>query len=417
MSMVDHAPSVFETSRQLARITKEHDEESTYDLAFEENGFSYGAEPIRQQVFADTTNNHSQDFMTPGPKPKGEKDKPRSSGSLHVRNDSQNTTSSDKKRKRGGHVEDLNVSVANNARFEHEADTLMTDAPPSANATTGLTHSGLTGGLNRLMSKSEFPPSPDYSGGSDHHKDPASPLKRSRRDTHKPADDNGLGISIKGRAGRIMSTLGIAGGIAAATHTNGNTEKALVRTRRRSSSENDGSSQRQLVQQKRPRKHHKVHGRHTGTHSSQYVSSTQQPRHRSRRRSSNHEHHDSNSPDGRPARRLKAIEYKSHKANSTTPGSVSDSDAPAHTNGHRPQKSSGNPNQLVVYQSRSELFMSFVTKGPESERGCSINKVLKRYHRDLQLSGREDKAEEEKELWKGLRLRRNERGEVVVFCE
>jgi cell growth-regulating nucleolar protein len=61
--------------------------------------------------------------------------------------------------------------------------------------------------------------------------------------------------------------------------------------------------------------------------------------------------------------------------------------------------------------------MSFVTKGPESERGCSINKVLKRYHRDLQLNGREDKAEEEKELWKSLRLRRNERGEVVVFCD
>jgi cell growth-regulating nucleolar protein len=30
---------------------------------------------------------------------------------------------------------------------------------------------------------------------------------------------------------------------------------------------------------------------------------------------------------------------------------------------------------------------------------------------------REDKAEEEKELWKSLRLKKNDRGEIVVFCD
>jgi cell growth-regulating nucleolar protein len=55
-----------------------------------------------------------------------------------------------------------------------------------------------------------------------------------------------------------------------------------------------------------------------------------------------------------------------------------------------------------------------VRKGPESEKGYSINKALKRWHRDVG-SGSGSKHDEEKELWKSLRLKRNERGEVVVF--
>ena len=60
------------------------------------------------------------------------------------------------------------------------------------------------------------------------------------------------------------------------------------------------------------------------------------------------------------------------------------------------------------------MFLSFVTKGPESEMGCSVNKVLKRYHRERGEHGT-DKMEDEKELWKSLRLKRNERGEIVVL--
>ena len=67
-----------------------------------------------------------------------------------------------------------------------------------------------------------------------------------------------------------------------------------------------------------------------------------------------------------------------------------------------------------MYRSQAELFLSFVTKGPESESGCSINKALKRYHRERGEHGA-DKTEAEKELWKSLRLRRNERGEVVLL--
>lgn len=84
--------------------------------------------------------------------------------------------------------------------------------------------------------------------------------------------------------------------------------------------------------------------------------------------------------------------------------------------------------------------MSLVTKGPESGRGCSINKALKRFHRDYparlessedrrddkhssELRGRghssrtdrDRRLEEEKDLWRTLRLKRNDRGEIVVF--
>ena len=72
--------------------------------------------------------------------------------------------------------------------------------------------------------------------------------------------------------------------------------------------------------------------------------------------------------------------------------------------------------EMVVYKPRADVFFSFVNKGPESERGCSMNKALKRFHRERQASGTDlSKAMEEKELWRSIRLRRNERGEIVLF--
>jgi cell growth-regulating nucleolar protein len=46
-----------------------------------------------------------------------------------------------------------------------------------------------------------------------------------------------------------------------------------------------------------------------------------------------------------------------------------------------------------------------------------MNKALKRYHRERTASGDGlGKLTEEKELWRSLRLRKNERGEIVLFC-
>lgn len=375
MQMKNNAPSVFDSGKQLAR----RGSEDYRDEEFKERGFSYGNEPIKPSSLPPSASIASLDFMTPAAKKNRSKSKDRPTSATHSRNNSQ--TTSDKKRKRG-QPEGLNLEIANGAtpRYELEGDTAMADAP--SGATPVLNHSGLTGGLKNLL-KSEFPPSPDYSGGDDERtrpQDPTSPLKRSRRSK----DDSGLGISIKGRAGRIMSMIGGTAGVSAISSH----DKSLVRTRRRSSSE-DGSQGKETSQSRRPRKHHRVH-RHNGT------SHVQHPSHnRSRRRSSQVD-------EERPARSLRAIEYNGQAA-----GSVSDSDA---MNGD---------SQVVVYQTtqmqqmRAEHFLSFVTKGPDSEKGCSINKALKRYHRET--SGSKGRVEEEKELWRSLRLRRNEKGEVVVF--
>lgn len=73
-------------------------------------------------------------------------------------------------------------------------------------------------------------------------------------------------------------------------------------------------------------------------------------------------------------------------------------------------------NQMVLFRPRAELLLDFVNKGPESERGVSMNKALKRYHRERDASGTSlPRAEEEKELWRSLRMKRNERGEIVLF--
>ncbi|OAA78185.1 Zinc finger domain-containing protein, C2H2, LYAR-type [Akanthomyces lecanii RCEF 1005] len=77
----------------------------------------------------------------------------------------------------------------------------------------------------------------------------------------------------------------------------------------------------------------------------------------------------------------------------------------------------GSEGQMILFKPRADVFLGFVNKGPESDRGCSMNKALKRYHRERKESGANvSKVKDEKELWRSLRLRKNERGEIVVFA-
>ena len=396
MTMKRGAPSLFsEASKELVRRSQPEEEEEPIfsPRDYEDQGFSYGSDPVQPSKPSVNAGVTTFDFKTPTAKEvrRDLKEKERPS---HRREDS---NLSDRKRKRA-HPDPLDISASNSQeslRYEMEGDTLMSD-PPNAGTTPGLAHSGLTGGLNRLMTEYEFPPSPDYSDEKERtirRADPTSPLKRTRHS--KDGDQNGLGISIKGRAGRIMSLMGVA----AATNPHNN-EKSLVKVRRRASSSESG--QRNGEEQRRPRKHHKVHRASVVHHG---TSSRSQPR-------------SSRAPSSQPresSRKPKAIEY--HYPSSVASEDDSDVD-------HR-RKSS----QLVKYdanaaamtQNRSEHFLSFVNKGPDSEKGLSINKCLKRWHRDnadaagRSRLGRDVKMEEEKELWRGLRLRRNDRGEVVVF--
>ena len=271
--------------------------------AYEKYGFTYGTEPVpvakgRQKV----------EYFTPAPK------------SVHMHKPSADSTysledserkSTDKKRKRA-HAEDLELAAPR--RPNHETDHMMDDAPAP------ILHSGLTGGLGRLLTKSKFEPM-DELPNSDH--DPPSPVKHLIKPPAVKEKDRGR------KAGTVW-----------------------VKVRKRRSSD-----------ESRPRKQHRSH-----------------------HESDKHSHH-----DHRPKR--KAIEYHSQS-----------------------QQADDSQQQLVLYKTRAQLFSSFVTKGPESEQGYSLHKALKRYHRERGDEGLGlDKVDEERELFKALRLKRNDRGEIVVF--
>jgi cell growth-regulating nucleolar protein len=216
-------------------------------------------------------------------------------------------TKKDKKRKR------LHVEVPR--------DHMMVDATPGF-------HTGLTGGIDKLM-RQGMPPSPDYSG-SGNDATPASPLKKSKHSKHHKSG---------GHASN--SLFGILAGSAKS--------KTKPRTKKSSSS------------------------------------STQKK-------------HSSRSRDEKPS---KLIEFRpTSKGGSDSEGAANDA------------------SQMIVYKPRADVFLSFVNKGPESEKGCSMNKALKRFHRERKAAGTElTKGREEKELWRSLRLRKNERGEIVLFSE
>ncbi|PQE12597.1 LYAR-type C2HC zinc finger protein [Rutstroemia sp. NJR-2017a BBW] len=215
----------------------------------------------------------------------------------------------DKKRKRL-HVDTHDLS-------SREGDEVMTDAPP-------VLHSGLTGGLNKLLSRpSIFPPSPDYSGDAAEHS-PGSPLKKTKhaKRSSRPRHRESLGSNFM----------------------------SLISTKQ---------SSRENSQDRRKKRKHRAH------------KSTE-----------------------RTTRKM--LEYKP-MANGT-------------------DDSSPGENQMIVYKPRAELLMSFVNKGPNSERGVSMNKALKRYHRERTSVGLAlGKGDEEKELWRSLRMKKNDRGEIVLF--
>ena len=79
-------------------------------------------------------------------------------------------------------------------------------------------------------------------------------------------------------------------------------------------------------------------------------------------------------------------------------------------------KHASHDGQMVLFKPRADAFLSVINKGPTSEKGYSMNKALKRFHRERQAAGSNaPRSKEEKELWRALRLRRNDRGEIVLF--
>lgn len=335
---------------------------------YAEDGFSYGAEPVRPtseryQSYYDTREQQPDfNFTTPAPKPKHSRTKSKDTGMDTA------TKTTDRKRKRNSPSE-LDMSLV---RAQQERDVAMSDAPP-------MLHSGLTGGLNRLMARPEFPPSPELSGDYVANS-PLSPMKRAKQGTSKALARAQREWEIAQEKERKGETL---------EEKKGRKEKERGRERERK--ERKASTALVKIRPKQRR------------------DDSNRPSRKNREVVRRRQYSSSPSPE-RSRKTVKAIEYR--RANSGSP------EPEENGNGALIVRRSGElaPVKSGV-EARADLFMSFVNKGPDSERGMSVNKALKRYHRerydrwDRELG----KVDEEKELWKSLRLKKNDRGEIVLF--
>ena len=298
---MDYTPSIIGSDVGRKQIITETDPK------YKTHGYSYGKDPIPSTHRKERP---KVEYITPAPKDL------HSEIMRYENDDILPTKSTDKKRKRL-QVEELDLTAVRRPSQEPD-DTIMSDAPAP------VLHSGLTGGLNRLLSKSKFPPSPDYSN------DPPSPVKRNKQTL--PSQDLVIKNHHRERSKHSPSSAG-----------------PVVKVQKRRTSD-----------ESRPRKKkHRTHHHHEDFH-----------------------HHRERSAG------QKVIGYPS-------------------------QSNDDSQQQMILFKSRAELFMSFITKGEESKTGMSVHKALKRYHRRRGRIG--DREEEEKELWKGLRLKKNDKGEVVVF--
>ena len=317
------------------------------DASLAQTGVAYGNEPVRP------SNERFDSYTTPAPKSKkSKKDK-----------DVETTTKkSERKRKRSPAELDLSA-----VRAQEEKDIMMEDAPP-------MLHSGLTGGLNRLLARPEFPPSPDDSG--DFANSPLSPTKRAKQGT----------------------------------------SKALMRAQReweiQQQKEKKAEIKEERERQKGEKKEKKEKERGREKERKERKASTALVKIRPKKRKDaspqirRRRQYSSSASPAPQERKPKAIEYSRSTSGSPAPDG----------NGQLVVRPEAGELALPV-STRAGLFMSFINKGPESERGVSINKTLKRYHRERH-ERREDrlhKADEEKELWKDMRLKRNDRGEIVLF--
>lgn len=291
-------PSEAEPSdrNQLVRFEEPKDyDDVDAEMMADDEGFAYGAGMVPAGAVA---------YETPLPK------------ATRERKRSDKSAKKDKKRKRP-HVPTLDLD--------------MPDAP--------VLHSGLTGGLNRMMSRpQEFPPSPDYSGsGGELGETPASPLKKSKHSKHHRSSRH----ESSSIGNNLFSML-----------TSGTTKTASKSKKRKQDSGTTSSKKR---------------------HSSS--------------------HHKSKRLEG--AKEVKLLEGAKDEGG----------------------ESQGGAGAVVVFGHGADLFFNLVDKSVDRERGCSVKKALRRFHRERgDADDSLPRPLAEKELFRSLRMRRNDRGEIVLFC-
>jgi cell growth-regulating nucleolar protein len=308
-------------------------------------------------------------YTTPAPKAKHSRTKSRDT-------DVETTTKkSDRKRKRNSPTQ-LDLSLV---RAQDEKDTMMADAPATL-------HSGLTGGLSRLLARPEFPPSPDDSG--DYANSPLSPMKRAKQGTS----------TALVRAQREWEV----------EQQKQPKTDAKARQQAEKKEKKDKKDKKDKKEKDRGRELDRKERKASGTLVKIRSKKKREDSTTEVRRIRRKQYSSSVSPAPQDRKVVKAIEYNRSASSSPEPSGE----------GQLIVRPSGDVTPFSAdYNARAGLFMSFITKGPGSERGMSVNKALKRYHRERHehFDHVPSKAEEEKELWKDLRLRRNDRGEVVLF--
>ncbi|CAE7177716.1 hypothetical protein PTNB73_03226 [Pyrenophora teres f. teres] len=322
-------------------------------------------------------------YTTPASKPKHTRTK---SGDTDI----ETTTKTDRKRKRNSPAE-LDLSLA---RAQDGRDAIMTDATPSL-------HSGLTGGLHRMLAPPEFPPSPDDSG--DYANSPLSPMKRAKQGDSKTlmrAQREYEKEQQKQRKANVKAR-----------------EKAEKKEKDAKEKEKKEKKEREAKEkekkEKEKEKEKKDRGRDRDRKERKATTALVKIRPKKKREDSTTEvrrirrrqYSSSVSPAPLDRKAVKAIEYNPSTSDSEPDGE-----------GQLIIRPNGDVAPFVA-DPRAELFMSFVSKGPDSERGISVNKALKRFHRERNElhDSAPSKAEEEKELWKNMRLKKNDRGEIVLF--
>jgi cell growth-regulating nucleolar protein len=355
------------------------------DYQFAEQGYSYGDDPIRPSNERHDSSYNLRDaapglndpaYTTPAPKPKHMRTKSRDQSDFET-----TSKKTDRKRKRNSPAE-LDMSLV---RAQQERDLIMADAPP-------VLHSGLTGGLNRLLARPEFPPSPDYSGDYVENS-PLSPMKRAKQGSSKAF----------ARAQREWEV------------QQNKDRKAEAREEMEREKERERGRERERKERKANAVANKTKVKVKRRDDSNRASRRTREVERRRRR-----HYSSSPSPARERKNVKAIEYRRSVSQSPEREVNGNGALIVRPNGDvATVKRSGGELAPVktATEARADLFMSFINKGPESERGMSVNKALKRYHRErYERWDRElGKAEEEKELWKSLRLKKNDRGEIVLF--
>ncbi|OJD20753.1 hypothetical protein ACJ73_07910, partial [Blastomyces percursus] len=438
MVMLKDAPPLFNAPMELAKIDHGKDDEVNYDVAFEENGFSYGADTVEAPLYQNGGGNGSitslNNFTTPAPKRKKDRtsrrdrdqDRPASPDRFHTPLNNP-TSTGDKKRKRG-HVGKVDGQMANSVSNGGD-DVQMIDAapPPSTIAnpsTPTLAHSGLTGGINRMM-RDISPPTPDtvYRSADEgdnndaRHQYPnrASPIKRTRRadddasDNYNPNNtnnhndkketndepttdeqDKALVFAIQERTDQIVDFLA----------RNPRKRPVFTDTTLKpfplwplAGKDGKGVGLAEAVIPPREKKRKAVTKR-SGTASTMAAGAgvSKATRATTSARPSSSGSKKADAAAAAP-RRLKAIEYRPDSSNGNS------------ANNNTATASTTASNQLVVYgggsssrrgeyegqnadaaerelvlREQASVFLSLVTKGPESGRGFSVHKALKRFH-------------------------------------